>query len=78
MPIIDIHIHLSDIDSFHRTAKELSGVDYTAAGLQREFERNDVILGIGMGVQETVQGAFPDKTAPNPMGLDLVGPLPRS
>lgn len=76
MPIIDIHIHLSDIDSFHRTAKELSGVDYTAAGLQREFERNDVILGIGMGVQETVQGAFPDKTAPNPMGLDLVGPLP--
>ncbi|KAA2287552.1 amidohydrolase, partial [Clostridioides difficile] len=34
MSIIDIHIHLSDIDSFHRTAIDLSKVDYSAAGLK--------------------------------------------
>lgn len=49
MPIIDIHIHLSDIDSFHQTALDLSKVDYTAAGLKAEFDKNDVVLGIGMG-----------------------------
>jgi len=76
MPIIDIHIHLSDIESFHYTAKELAKVDYSVAGLQAEFERNDVVLGIGMGVQELTKGAFPDKEAPNPMGLDLADPMP--
>lgn len=60
MPIIDIHIHLSDIDSFHRTAIDLSKVDYSAAGLKAEFDKNDVILGIGMGVTEQTKGAFPD------------------
>lgn len=58
MPIIDIHIHLSDIDSFHQTALDLSKVDYTAAGLKAEFDKNDVILGIGMGVSEQTKGAF--------------------
>jgi predicted TIM-barrel fold metal-dependent hydrolase len=72
LPIIDIHIHLSDIDSFHRTAQELSGVDYSVSGLKAEFDRNDVILGIGMGVTETAGGTFPDIKASNPMGLDLV------
>ncbi|WP_028550243.1 amidohydrolase family protein [Paenibacillus sp. UNC451MF] len=76
MPIIDIHIHLSDIESFHHTARELSGVDYSVAGLQSEFERNDVILGVGMGVQEQTKGAFPDKDALNPMRLDLADPMP--
>lgn len=76
MPIIDIHIHLSDIDSFHHTAKELSKVDYTAAGLKAEFAKNDVILGIGMGVTEQSKGAFPDSTSPNPMRLDLEDSVP--
>ncbi|MBW7457023.1 amidohydrolase family protein [Paenibacillus sepulcri] len=76
MPIIDIHIHLSDIDSFHRTARELSGVDYSAAGLKAEFDRSDVVLGIGMGVQEKTAGAFPDSLASNPMGLDLAESVP--
>ncbi|MCE3201641.1 amidohydrolase family protein [Paenibacillus sonchi] len=76
MPIIDIHIHLSDIDSFHRTASDLSKVDYTAAGLKAEFDQNDVILGIGMGVTEQTKGAFPDSGSPNPMGLDLEEEVP--
>ncbi|MDQ0660936.1 TatD family hydrolase [Paenibacillus sp. FSL R7-0198] len=76
MPIIDIHIHLSDIDSFHRTAIDLSKVDYSAAGLKAEFDKNDVILGIGMGVTEQTKGAFPDSSSPNPMGLDLEEKVP--
>jgi len=76
MPIIDIHIHLSDIDSFRRTAADLSGVDYTAAGLKAEFDQSGVILGIGMGVTEQTTGAFPDSSSPNPMGLDLAETVP--
>lgn len=76
MPIIDIHIHLSDIDSFHHTAKELSKVDYSAAGLKAEFDRSGVVLGIGMGVTEQTKGAFPDASSPSPMGLDLEETVP--
>ncbi|MCU6713130.1 amidohydrolase family protein [Paenibacillus sp. J5C_2022] len=76
MPIIDVHIHLSDIESFHHTARDLSGVDYSVAGLQAEFADNDVVLGIGMGVEEQSRGAFPDTTASNPMALDLARPMP--
>lgn len=68
MPIIDIHIHLSDIDSFHQTALDLSKVDYTAAGLKAEFDKNDVVLGIGMGVTEQTKGAF--LTLPLPIRWD--------
>ena len=76
MSIIDIHIHLSDIDSFHRTAIDLSKVEYSAAGLKAEFDKNDVIMGIGMGVTEQTKGAFPDSSSPNPMGLDLEEKVP--
>ncbi|KWX86347.1 amidohydrolase, partial [Paenibacillus riograndensis] len=76
MPIIDIHIHLSDIDSFHRTASDQSKVDYTAAGLKAEFDQNDVILRIGMGVTEEKKGAFPDSCSPHPMVLDLEDDVP--
>jgi uncharacterized protein len=76
MPIIDIHVHFSNIDSFHRTARELSGVDYSSAGLKREFDRSGVVLGIGMGVTEQGEGGFPDSRSPNPMGLDLEPVLP--
>jgi predicted TIM-barrel fold metal-dependent hydrolase len=69
--IIDAHIHLSNIAKFRRTAVELSGVDYSAAGLEAEFRRNDVVLGIGMGVTETLAGGFPDERSANPMGLDM-------
>lgn len=76
MPIIDIHIHLSDIESFRHTANQLSFVDYSAEGLKREFEQNDVVLGVGMGVTEQTAGAFPDSSSPNPMLLDLEPEVP--
>lgn len=72
MKIIDAHIHLSRIASFQRTADELSFVEYSAEGLKREFTDNGVVLGIGMGVTETVEGGFPDRQSANPMTLDLV------
>lgn len=76
MAIIDAHIHLSAIDSFQRTADELSFVNYTAEGLRQEFAQNDVILGIGMGVTETEPGGFPDRQSANPMTLDSVDAIP--
>jgi uncharacterized protein len=76
MPIIDIHIHLSNIESFRQTANQLSFVDYSAEGLKREFEQNDVVLGVGMGVTEQTAGAFPDSASPNPMLLDLEPEVP--
>jgi hypothetical protein len=69
--IIDAHIHLSNIAEFRRTANELSGVDYSVAGLAEEYRRYGVVLGIGMGVTETEAGGFPDERSANPMGLDL-------
>lgn len=76
MPIIDIHIHLSNIESFRQTARELSFVDYSAEGLKREFDQNGVVLGVGMGVTEQTVGAFPDSASPNPMLLDLERSVP--
>lgn len=76
MPIIDIHIHLSNIESFRQTATQLSFVDYSAEGLKREFAENGVVLGVGMGVTEQTTGAFPDSASPNPMLLDLETEVP--
>lgn len=76
MPIIDVHIHLSDIASFHRTAHEFSGVDYSSAGLKQEFDQSGVVFGIGMGVTEQEAGQFPDSLSANPMGLDLEPEVP--
>jgi len=76
MKIIDAHIHYSNIESFHDTAHTLAHIDYSAAGLQEEFKRAGVIAGVGMGVTETIPGAFPDYAAANPMMLDLSEKLP--
>ncbi|WP_010271452.1 amidohydrolase family protein [Paenibacillus senegalensis] len=76
MNIIDAHVHLSRIASFQQTADELSLVDYTADGLSKEFAANGVVLGIGMGVNETAEGGFPDRHAANPMTLNLEDKLP--
>lgn len=76
MSIIDIHIHLSHIESFRNTANQLSFVDYSAAGLKKEFDQNGVVLGVGMGVTEQSAGAFPDHTSENPMELDLEPEVP--
>lgn len=76
MKIIDAHIHLSRIASFQQTADEKSYVTYTSEGLKREFDASGVVLGIGMGVTEQTDGAFPDSASPNPMPLDLEEVLP--
>ncbi|MDF2921158.1 MAG: amidohydrolase [Paenibacillaceae bacterium] len=76
MSIIDIHVHLSNVESFRHTANHVSLVDYSAAGLKREFDRNGVVLGLGMGVTEQTAGAFPDSTSENPMNLDLEPEIP--
>lgn len=76
MKIIDAHLHFSKIDSFERTAKDISLVDYSAIGLKREFEDNNIIAGIGMGVTEKVRGGFPDVSSSNPMNLNLEDKLP--
>ncbi|ETT63795.1 hypothetical protein C173_21887 [Paenibacillus sp. FSL R7-277] len=76
MKIIDAHVHYSNIAAFHETAQTLAHIDYTGKGLLEEFRRSGVIAGVGMGVTETVAGAFPDSAALNPMLLDLSETLP--
>jgi len=76
MKIIDAHIHLSNIKSFHETAENLSFVDYSPSGILTEFKAAGVILGIGMGLTETDKMGFPDYKTHTPMGLDLTAQLP--
>lgn len=76
MKIIDAHVHYSNIAAFKETAQTLAAIDYTASGLLKEFRNAGVIAGVGMGVTETVEGAFPDSAALNPMLLDLSDQLP--
>ncbi|MFD1906903.1 hypothetical protein ACFSQ7_27200 [Paenibacillus rhizoplanae] len=51
-------MHYSNIAAFHETAQTLAHIDYTGEGLLEEFRRSGVIAGVGMGVTETVAGAF--------------------
>lgn len=71
MKIIDAHLHYSNIESFRRTANEISRVDYSPEGLKTEFLSSNIVAGIGMGVVEESLGAFPDFSSANPMTLDL-------
>lgn len=78
MKIIDAHIHYSDIKSFHQTATEISKVDYSFEGIQKEFAENNVVLGIAMGVTETTGEGFPDSASSSPMGIDLTPKIPKN
>lgn len=71
MKIIDAHIHFSDIDVLKKTALEISHLDYSSDGLLSEFEESNVVLGIGMGLNEVKGGTFPCEEVSNPMTLDL-------
>lgn len=71
MKIIDAHMHFSSVECFRQTAAEISGLDYSSAGLELEYKSAGVVLGVGMGVEETNAGAFPDMNVSNPMGLNL-------
>ncbi|WP_411350091.1 amidohydrolase family protein [Paenibacillus sp. WLX2291] len=76
MKIIDAHIHFSEIEAFHDTARNLASIDYTTDGLLAEFAASNIIAAVGMGVTETKPGAFPDAKAANPMLLDLNDRMP--
>lgn len=76
MKIIDAHIHYSNINSFHKTACDLSKVDYSYDGYVKEFGENNIVLSIAMGVTETAEEGFPDSAAPSPMGIDLSEKVP--
>lgn len=76
MKIIDAHIHFSEIEAFHDTARNLASIDYTTDGLLAEFAASNIIAAVGMGVTETTPGAFPDAKAANPMLLDLNDRMP--
>lgn len=76
MKIIDAHIHYSKINSFRETAEQISKVDYSREGIQKEFKENNVALGIAMGVTETKGEGFPDSASPSPMGIDLTEEIP--
>ncbi|MFS0862599.1 amidohydrolase family protein [Fredinandcohnia sp. 179-A 10B2 NHS] len=78
MKIIDAHIHYSEIKSFHETARNISKVDYSFEGLQKEFKENNVVLGIAMGVTETAGEGFPDSASTSPMGIDLTADIPKN
>ncbi|WBW99235.1 amidohydrolase family protein [Oceanirhabdus sp. W0125-5] len=71
MKIIDAHMHFSNIESFKRTAEELSFIDYSSKGILKEYDENGVVYGIGMGLTEGEEGGFPDVNSINPMCLDL-------
>jgi predicted TIM-barrel fold metal-dependent hydrolase len=78
MKIIDAHIHYSKIGSFHETANQISNVDYSYQGIQKEFKENNVVLGIAMGVTETDGEGFPDSASLSPMGIDLSRDIPKN
>lgn len=78
MRIIDAHVHFSNISAFKSTAQTQSYVDYSANGLLEEFRQAGVVAGVGMGVAESAEGAFPDGAVPNPMPLDLEESLPNN
>ncbi|MCR6096207.1 amidohydrolase family protein [Salipaludibacillus agaradhaerens] len=73
MKIIDAHIHLSHIHSFHQTAKTFSHLTYSFERLKKDMKDNHVVAAVGMGLRELEGGeGFPDKDVPTPMGLDML------
>lgn len=72
LKIIDAHMHFSHIESFQKTAKDRSNIDYSYEGLCKEYNDANVVLGIGMGVTEDQLGGFPCQKAQTPMGLDML------
>jgi predicted TIM-barrel fold metal-dependent hydrolase len=74
--IIDAHLHFSAISKFIDAAESISEVDYSGKGLQEEFELNNIVLGIAMGLTESHPCSFPDKYSDNPMSIDLESHVP--
>ena len=76
MKIIDAHMHYSKIEALRLGALD-AGVDYSAAGLLKEYNENNVVACVCMGLTETASGLTPDKLSLNPMLANLDdSPLP--
>jgi len=76
MKIIDAHLHFSDVKRFRNCADKISKINYSIEGLKKDFEKNGIILGIGMGLEETHDKAFPDNEQCNPMTINLETNIP--
>lgn len=50
LKIIDAHLHFSNGEGLEKTANEISHVDYSPRGLNREFKDSDVVAGIIMTI----------------------------
>ena len=73
MKIIDAHMHFSNIQALRQGAVD-SRVDYSVAGLAKEYMESRVVGCICMGITETAPGLTPDKLAQTPMDADLAAP----
>ncbi|MCG1023144.1 amidohydrolase family protein [Sutcliffiella horikoshii] len=76
MKVIDAHIHFSTIKSFQDTADNISCLSYSYDGLLKEWEQQEVVGAVAMGVTETEPLGFPDHRSETPMGLDLASSIP--
>lgn len=56
MKIIDCHLHFSAKGIFDKTAENI-GVQCTLAELNKQFTKNNIILGIGMGVDKSTSNS---------------------
>ncbi|MCL2406376.1 MAG: amidohydrolase [Defluviitaleaceae bacterium] len=76
MKIIDAHMHFSNVQAFRYGAQD-ARVDYSAAGLYKEYAEAGVVACCCMGLTETEAGKTPDPNAQNPMLADLdASPIP--
>ncbi|MFZ5944685.1 MAG: amidohydrolase family protein [Bacillota bacterium] len=48
MKVIDAHLHFSDREGLRKTSREISQVDYSFAGLKKEFSQGNVVAGVVM------------------------------
>ncbi|ABR50341.1 amidohydrolase 2 [Alkaliphilus metalliredigens QYMF] len=76
MKIIDAHLHFSEVKRFRNCAEKISQINYSMEGLKEDFESNEIVTGIAMGLEETHDKAFPDAEQRNPMEANLEGTLP--
>jgi len=67
-------MHFSNIQAFRQGAAD-SGVDYSSAGLAKEYAEAGVTGSVCMGITETAPGKTPDKMAQTPMFAELDTPM---
>ncbi|MHB1315507.1 MAG: amidohydrolase family protein [Christensenellales bacterium] len=64
MKIIDAHLHFSNREGFRTTARDIGKVNYSADGLNKEFEQSGIAAGIVMATAMRESGfchGYPDE-----------------